>query len=149
MPKVHFRNEVLTVEARQGQTIREVAEANGIELHRGLWTWASALCHPKGVCGSCKVWVSPAAPGAISEKTTWERIRPKVVGTVRLGCQARILGDCEVTTKPGGDPARQNVVWEADPRPSRWKERLQHANEEEDTAAKPQRESAAASATKP
>jgi ferredoxin len=127
MPKVHFLNEIITVEARAGQTIKEVAKEHGIPLHRGLWTWAN--CRSLGLCGSCQVWVNPLAPNALAEKTFFERKRAKVQGTVRLGCQAKVQGDVEVRTMPGGimfEPPR-TTEWEADPRPSKWKERLAKA----------------------
>src|SRR5438477_1207727 len=100
MPRVHFLNEIRTVEARKGQTLRAVAQEHGIPLHRGLWTWAN--CRSLGVCGSCQVWVTPLAPDALGPKGFWERKKSKVQGSVRLGCKLKILGDCEVRTLPGG-----------------------------------------------
>jgi ferredoxin len=121
MPKVHFLNEILTVDAQKGQTIEEVASAAGVTLHRGMWTWGN--CRGLGFCGSCQVWAKPIDQAALSERSFFERMR-MVQGQVRLGCQARVLGDCEVRTKPGGPPAAQNVEWREDPRPFKWKERL-------------------------
>ena len=56
MPKVTFLDEVVTVEAKSGQTLKEVAEANGIALFRGLWRWGN--CRGLGMCGACGVWVN-------------------------------------------------------------------------------------------
>jgi ferredoxin len=148
MPKVTFLNETTTVEAKRGQTIKEVAVSNGIPLHRGFWTfWSNVLCRSHGVCGSCRVWVHELTPNATSPKTFGERVRPKVRGTVRLACRAQVLGDIEVRTLPGGvmfEP-KQTTTWEQDPRPSAWKDRLAKANagagggdeEEGDGEAKP------------
>src|SRR5215831_13053725 len=134
MPKVYFVNEIVEVEASSGQTVQEVATAAGITLHRGFWTWAN--CRSFGLCGSCKVWAKPLSPGALSDKGFLERIKPGVRGTIRLGCQARILGDCEITTRPGGPPVAQTTDWAPDPRPMRWKERAaaRSASEEEGEA---------------
>ena len=129
MPKVHFLNEIVTVEAQPGQTIQEVAEAHGIMLHRGFWTWAN--CRGLGLCGSCKVWTRPLVPNALSEKGFLEKVKPNVRGQIRVGCLARILGDCEVRTKPGGPPAVRSTEWAPDPRPSRWKQRLSGSPAEE------------------
>src|SRR5262249_29526090 len=112
-----------------GRTIADVAKASGITLHRGFWTWAN--CRGFGLCGSCKVWAKPLAPGALSEKGLLERIKPNVRGQIRLGCQARILGDCESTTKPGSFDVVKTTDWQEDPRPWKWKERLKAADEEE------------------
>jgi ferredoxin len=145
MPKVTFLNETTTVEAKKGQTIKEVAIETGIPLHRGFWTWAN--CRSHGLCGSCEVWVTELAPQALSPKGFREKVRPKVKGKVRLACQAQVLGDIEVRTLPGGvmfEP-KQTTTWEQDPRPSAWKDRLAKANagagggdeEEGDGEAKP------------
>lgn len=120
-PKVTFTTEVVTVDCRPGQTIREVAKAAGIELERGLWRWGN--CRGLGLCGACKVWVRPRGKGAVSEKDGWERSKADLQGSGRLGCRARIFGDVEVTTLPGGPPVRANMEWKADDRPSRWKDR--------------------------
>src|SRR5689334_6880555 len=151
MPKVTFLNETTTVEAKNGQTVKEVATEHGIPLHRGLWTWLN--CRSHGLCGSCEVWVTELSANATSAKGFRERIRGKVKGKVRLACQAQVLGDIEVRTLPGGlmfEP-KQTTQWEQDPRPAAWKDRLAKANaggaggdDEEEGEAKP-----AAPAAKP
>src|SRR5438105_11493877 len=103
MPKVTFLNETLTVDAKSGQTIKEVAIEHGIPLHRGFWSWSERLvCRSHGICGSCRVWVTELAPKAANEIGMLERMHGKIGGKVRLGCQARVLGDIEVRTLPGG-----------------------------------------------
>jgi ferredoxin len=149
MPKVTFLNETTTVEAKKGQTIKEVAEACGIPLHRGFWTfWTKVICRDHGVCGSCRVWVQELTPGATSPKTFGETVRPRIKASQRLACRAKVLGDIEVRTLPGGvmfEP-KQTTTWEQDPRPAAWKDRLAKANaggagsddgEEADGEAKP------------
>src|SRR5690348_5804244 len=144
MPKVTFVSEVLTVDAGAGQTVREVAQANGIVLERGLWTWAH--CRGMGLCGACAVWVKPLAPGAVSKKGLLERLHMGLQGSVRLGCCAKITGDCEIRTKPGGPPLQQTTEWAPDPRPSRWKDRLnaKETGEEAEAGAPATKKAAAA-----
>ena len=145
MAKVTFLNETTTVEAKKGQTIKEVAIETGIPLHRGFWTWAN--CRSHGLCGSCRVWVTELSPQALSPRGFREKLRATGKGKVRLACQAQVLGDIEVRTLPGGvmfEP-KQTTTWEQDPRPSAWKDRLAKANaggaagdeEEGDGEAKP------------
>jgi ferredoxin len=142
MPKVHFINEIVTVEAPRGATIDEVARLAGITLYRGLWTWAHcSRLGLRGLCGSCQVWTQ----GAVSPKSLLERWKPSVRGQIRLGCLARVEGDCEVRTQPGGPPVVQTTRWDEDPRPSRWKDRLTAADEaDDDDGAKPAKPAAAA-----
>src|SRR5215471_14525488 len=148
MPKVTFLNETTTVEAKKGQTIKEVAEACGIPLLRGFWTsYTNISCRGHGVCGACRVWVHELTPGATNSKTFGEKVRPRIKAGQRLACRAQVLGDIEVRTLPGGvmfEP-KQTTTWEQDPRPSAWKDRLAKANagagggdeEEGDGEAKP------------
>ena len=82
------------------------------------------------------VWVKPLADRALSNRDIWERLHPSVRGLIRLGCRAKVLGDVEVRTKPGGPPILQTTEWAPDPRPSRWKDRLTEKDTEA-PAAKP------------
>jgi ferredoxin len=135
MPKVTFVDEVVTVDAPAGRTIRQIACENGIPLERGFWTFTQALCRGTGLLGCCKVWVKPLAEGAVTEKGMLEKVKPGLKGTLRLACQARVRGDCEIRTKPGRPPVAQTTTWDPDPRPSRWKERLANAGKEKEEAA--------------
>jgi ferredoxin len=122
MPKVTFLNEALTVEAEAGKTIKEVADACGVNLFTGFWR--SYHCKGKGRClgSGCRVWaMGPDA--ALSPRTWKERIRPTNKGAVRLACQARVQGDIEVRTMPGALEFTQNAKWDPDAAPSRWLDR--------------------------
>ena len=97
MPKVHFVNELLTVEVPQGATLREVAIKHGIEIYRGMWTHIN--CLGNGICGRCKVWIM--TDSSVSHRSARERFH-RIQGKQRLACQVRILGDVEVHTRPIG-----------------------------------------------
>ena len=97
MPKVHFVNELLTVEVPQGAALRDVAIKNGIEIYRGMWTHIN--CLGNGICGRCKVWIM--TDPSVSQRSTRERFH-RIQGKQRLACQVRILGDVEVHTRPIG-----------------------------------------------
>jgi len=97
VPKVHFVNELLTVEVPQGATLREVAIKHGIEIYRGMWTHIN--CLGNGICGRCKVWIM--TDSSVSHRSARERFH-RIQGKQRLACQVRILGDVEVHTRPIG-----------------------------------------------
>lgn len=127
MPKVSFLNEAITVDAEKGQSIKEVAEANGVNLFEGFWAeyhdrWMPLPCSGRGICfgAGCRLWV---VKGEVSHRTLKERIRPTHRGAIRLACQARVVGDVEVRTQPGALEYTQNTKWDPDPAPARWKDR--------------------------
>ena len=136
MPKVHFLNELVTVEVPAGAKLLEVAEKQGIPVIRGIWPeihcgnglLGRLAAIPNG-CNRCKLWVSPVHPGAVNEKTRREKTRFRLngalprIGSLRLACQVKVLGDVEVHTRATGENRARDPVWEADPRPSRWRER--------------------------
>jgi ferredoxin len=107
VPKVHFVNELVEVEVPAGTTLLQAAEQAGVSVHRGFWSRLN--CRGLGFCGSCKTWVSPSTPQALSAPGLRERARYTIRGTLRLGCLARVLGDVDVRTKPGG-PAPQRTL---------------------------------------
>src|SRR5947207_2963448 len=120
MPKVVFEREGIVAEAKPGQTVLEVAEQQGISLFRGLWP--GLHCGGlTGWCNRCKVWVKPAAPGAINPPTAKERfpLRPngRVHGSMRLACQVVLTGEVTVHTRAGGAPIGPNMTWEASAAP--------------------------------
>ena len=116
VPRIRFLHENVGVDAEPGQSIREVAIASGVEIHRGFWARRNVfvrlilglLCGGRGLCGACEVWAAPSSPGALSPPTFWERLR-QVRGTKRLACQGRVHGDVEVQTLPGGPPRAQSL----------------------------------------
>ena len=103
------------VEAPAGRDLRQVALEAGIWVNREYFK--GLTCGGRGVCGSCKVWVGDKA-GTLSPATALERMHGAGKGR-RLACQAKVLGDLEVTTMPGGadrlDPERPIA---ATPQPS-------------------------------
>jgi ferredoxin len=142
LPKVTFEREEITVEARPGQTLLEVAEAAGVSVFRGMWP--GLHCGSvKGWCNRCKVWVKPETPNAVNPPTAAEtfplRLGGRVRGTMRLACQVQVSGDVVVHTRIGGPPVKPNIDWQPTQEPSRWKERWEKrkdsgGGEEEETA---------------
>jgi ferredoxin len=105
VPKVRFTNELIETEVPSGTTLLRAAEQAGVAVHRGFWS--RFHCRGLGLCGSCKMWVS--SPQALAPPGTLERIRYTVRGALRLGCRARVIGDVEVRTKPGGPAPSQSL----------------------------------------
>jgi ferredoxin len=125
MPKVTFLNEAITVDAKAGESIKEVADAAGINLFEGFWANPVYHCKNRGLClgSGCRVWVIERDKNAVSPRTLRERIRPTHRGAIRLACQARVQGEVEVRTQPGALEFKQNSKWDPDPNPSRWQDR--------------------------
>ena len=108
MPTVKFTNEKKSVEVGDGSNLRKVALKNGVQIYSG--PHALVNCRGLGQCGSCTVLVKS---GNVSRKRWWEKVRAvlgpllslKLLshtgdGEVRLACQTRVHGDCEISTKP-------------------------------------------------
>lgn len=112
MPKVEFEREGVTVDARAGQTLLEVAEAAGVEIFRGIWPGLRCRRRP-GWCNRCKLWVAAETPDAINPPTVKERARlrlnGRVQGAMRLACQVTVSGDVRVHTRAGGSPAAPSL----------------------------------------
>jgi len=98
VPKVYFLNEQVEVDVPEGTTVLGAADRAGVNVHRGFWS--RLHCRGLGLCGSCKVWVTP--PDGLKPVGWRERIRYTIRGTLRLGCVAQVTGDVEVRTKPAG-----------------------------------------------
>jgi ferredoxin len=109
MPTVKFTNEKKSVEVSDGANLRKVALKNGVQIYSGPHTLLN--CRGLGQCGSCTVLIKS---GDVSRKRLWEKVRAALGpflslkllsnsgdGEVRLACQTRAHGDCEVVTKPG------------------------------------------------
>lgn len=97
MPRVHFVNEMITVDVPAGTTLRQVAMAQGIELYRGMWTHIN--CLGNGICGRCRLWVLSTPP---ARPTLRERAHRLVRGNMRLACQVRVDTDLQVRTRALG-----------------------------------------------
>ncbi len=127
MPKVHFLNEIVTVEdVPKGATIFELAQKHEIQLFKGFFQ--SYHCAGKGRCmgAGCKVWVNEIDEGAVPpKKRKWYvPFGRKLTGTQRMACQAVINGDCEIRTQPGAFVPEPNMEWEPDTRKWAWHDRL-------------------------
>jgi len=103
MPKITFTRESREFEVPEGTNLRKAALAEGIELYpisRNL------NCHGFGHCGQCRVYITKGMENT-SPKTFMEKLRIAVSwfklgheAEVRLACQARVMGDIEVRTRP-------------------------------------------------
>ena len=134
MPKVEFEREGLTVEARAGQTLLEVAEGAGIDVFRGIWP--QLHCGTRtGWCNRCKVWVRADGADAVNPPTAKERARlrlnGRVGGDLRLACQVELRGDVRVHTRAGGPTVRPSLAGGA----PEWKNALSQRPAPENPAA--------------
>lgn len=116
MPKVEFEREGVVVDARAGQTLLEIADANGVELFRGLWPELHCKSR-RGWCNRCKVWVRAESATAINPPTPKEtarlRLNGRVRGSMRLACQVEVRGNVQVQTRAGGPPPRPSLTAKA------------------------------------
>jgi hypothetical protein len=128
MPKVHFVQENVTVEAAAGSLISEVAAANGIAVCRQTFGWTSV--------GGYSVWVQ-GEPGSLSPPTLWERLL-RVKGWRRHANRARVLRDVRIWTQQGLG-GRLGGTRKIDPpaRPTEDAEAERHPDNEAGTAANP------------
>ncbi len=93
MPLIKFKNEHLTVEVSEGANLRQVALENGVEVYQDE---AKVLnCRGRGLCGTCRMQVSPNRAASPRTKIELEQIK---FDKDRLSCQTQIVGDCTVTT---------------------------------------------------
>ncbi len=127
MPRVHFLNEVVTVEdVPKGATIYELAQQHDIQLFKGFFQ--SYHCGGKGRCmgQGCKVWVNELEKDSVPRKKRrwYVFVGRKLEGTQRMACQAVINGDCEIRTQPGAFVPEQDMTWEPDTRSWAWHDRL-------------------------
>ena len=110
MPKVTFVKEKKTIEVPAGSNLRKMAKRNGVEPHPFPHNLFFANCHGNGLCGSCRVNVKKGAEN-LSPQGFWERFTRFLnplwffarIGrekTMRLACQAKVNGDCEIETQP-------------------------------------------------
>ncbi len=83
MPKIVFLNEGKRADVAEGRTVLEVALELGVAL--------SHVCGGGGTCSTCRVEcvVNPERLSPIEPNEVAYDMGPNV----RLGCQARVLGD--------------------------------------------------------
>jgi ferredoxin len=108
MPTVKFVKEKKSIEVPEGANLRREAIKNGIELYSGPHRYVN--CMGFGQCASCRVHVVKGEEN-VSKQGLFEKARLFLgpltffarLGNekkLRLACQTRILGDCEIATHP-------------------------------------------------
>ena len=109
MPTIKFLNEKKSIEVPQGSNLRTEARKNGIQLYSGPEKIMN--CMGFGACTACRVHVKKGLEN-VSPAGWWERInllKPITLGffarighehELRLACQMRVNGDCEIETRP-------------------------------------------------
>ena len=108
MPSVKFKNEKKSIEVAEGANLRKEAMKNGVELYSGPHRYVN--CLGNGVCCSCRVHVKSGTEN-VSKPGLWEKLNMWInpfgfiarIGhehEVRLACQTKVYGDCEVEVRP-------------------------------------------------
>ncbi len=93
MPKIIFRSKEgdKIVDAREGETLLEVAERAGVGLFGG--------CGGAGVCGSCQVYIEPKYLEKINEASFEEQdlleALPNGKVNSRLACQVKVSDELD------------------------------------------------------
>jgi 2Fe-2S ferredoxin len=93
MAKIIFRTNAgdTTVEAKNGETLLEVAERSGVSLFGG--------CGGAGVCGSCHVFIDLAFVDKLTAPTNEEQdlldVLPNGQVNSRLACQVRVSDELD------------------------------------------------------
>lgn len=99
--QVRFQPGDAVFDAEAGETILAVADRAGVAIER--------VCGGRGTCGKCLVLVS----GDVSEPTDSEKrhLSPQELAQGhRLACQARILGDLEVSIPDASQVAAVSIL---------------------------------------
>ena len=112
MPQVKFIKEKKTVEAENGENLRQLALRNGIQLYSGPHKVVN--CRGLGQCGSCHVAIKKNAdncnkPGLLERLRIfagpllfWKRLSYQE-NELRLACKTQVNGDIDVETGPDGN----------------------------------------------
>ncbi|MBI4868835.1 MAG: (2Fe-2S)-binding protein [Candidatus Wallbacteria bacterium] len=98
--RVRFEPSGQEVPARKGKTLLETARTEGVALPHA--------CNGRSRCGTCRVRVL-AGPLNLNEidaveRRTLQQYRVYLPG-IRLGCRARVLGDCSVNVEMTAEQA--------------------------------------------
>jgi ferredoxin len=116
MPKVVIVNEKKEIDVPAGANLRQEARKAGVEVYPGISRILN--CQGNGLCGTCKVLVKKGmenlSPRTLIEKFTmnthfWTMLA--AIGhedELRLSCQAKVNGDCEIETKPAFNWSGEN-----------------------------------------
>ncbi len=119
MPKVTFVNEKKTIEVPEGANLRKAALQNGVELYSGVHRYLN--CYGLGQCASCQVHITKgeenvSRPGLLERLRLW--LGPLTffarLGNekkLRLSCQTRVQGDCDVVTHPSMNWHGEEKFW--------------------------------------
>ncbi len=108
MPKVTFVKEKRTIEVPEGAVLRAEALKNGIQVNPGIHKYLN--CMGFGSCASCCVKITKGENNVSRQGIReWLRfllgpltffMRIDNEKTMRLSCQCRVNGDCEIETDP-------------------------------------------------
>lgn len=100
MPKVQFAPAGLEIEAAEGWTILEAAQACGVEIN--------IPCGGQGRCGRCAVVVADG-DGRVRRRSTMRLSAADIAAGYALACQSVVLGDLSITVPPQEEIARHLV----------------------------------------
>lgn len=101
MPKVQFAPAGCEVEAAEGWTILEAAQACGVEIN--------IPCGGQGRCGRCAVVVADC-DGRVRRRSTLRLSAADIAAGYALACQSVVLGDLAITVPPQEEIARHLVT---------------------------------------
>lgn len=101
MPKVQFAPAGRKVEAAEGWTILEAAQACGVEIN--------IPCGGQGRCGRCAVIVENG-DGRVRRRSTMRLSAADIAAGYALACQSVVLGDLSVIVPPQEEIARHLVT---------------------------------------
>ncbi len=110
MPTIKFVKEKKEVEVPAGANLRKEARKAGVQLYLGIHKVLN--CQGNGMCCSCRVHVTNGQEN-VSKPGFWERLNLKNIFNpfgffarlnhekeMRLSCQTKVHGDCEIETTP-------------------------------------------------
>jgi uncharacterized 2Fe-2S/4Fe-4S cluster protein (DUF4445 family) len=104
MPKVQFAPAGSAIEAAEGWTILEAAQACGVEIN--------IPCGGQGRCGRCAVVVADG-DDRVRRRSTMRLSAADIAAGYALACQSVVLGDLAVTVPPQEEIARHLVTEKA------------------------------------
>ena len=104
MPTIKFVNEKKEIQVPEGANLRQEAIRAGVQLYQGPEKFLN--CHGFGLCAGCRVNITKgmenlSQPGIVERLSLAKTM--SYVGneqTMRLACQAAVLGDVEVQSRP-------------------------------------------------
>ncbi|MFQ5865791.1 MAG: hypothetical protein ACE5IW_11240 [bacterium] len=96
MPSVHFEEANVTVTAREGQDIREIAQKNKVSVYGGINKFLN--CRGLGLCGTDRIVVDPK--DCVTPPTWKEKLHFGDKPKMRLACQAKLVDDVNISVAP-------------------------------------------------